>query len=454
MEIVSIFAKQSILMTKSKLITDMNIKKLIPLIVLYLGVITSGCTNNDSTTTDITISDAQIKSFKLLKNDSVISGLEEIVFSIDQYNNYIYNSDSLPFGTLLKEKLLAEITFNSASEAKILTVNNDTTIYSSSDSIDFSSPVNILVTAHDKKTTKEYTVKVNIHQVDPDSMTWVKSDFEIPKGYSILTSTIIGSDIYCIAKNENGINSLFSISTNNFIGWVNNGDTNIEGEVSQLIYYNDFFWAIADSRGLYRSNNGINWIQINNSVESILGTIDDELVYVENGDRSIVSTKDFISFKRRKISTDFPSHGFGSTKYYNGVERLIIIGGNKSSLEPTNSVYQIYLANNDIIVSGDIHSKNGSWKARGGITAQYYNEKIYIFSGNNGNIYYDEIYTSINGGVNWVLSTEKSLIPESYGKRSYANAHLDEKNAIWFIGGNNNQTSYNDIWKAQINKLK
>ncbi|MGL4992809.1 MAG: DUF6242 domain-containing protein [Bacteroidales bacterium] len=434
----------------------MNIKKLIPLIVLFIGIITTNCTNNDSTTTDYTISDAQIKSFKLVNNDSILSDLDEVKFSINQQSGNIYNQDSLPFGTILKEKLLTEITFNGAHEAKVITIDNDTSIYTTSDSIDFNSPIKMIVTAHDKKTTKEYTIRVNIHQVDPDSMVWQNNTNEIQPTYKDLRSVLVDNNIYCIAKNDKGINSIFKIPANIDSQWEDLGETNIPGIISQLNYYNGNYYAISVNEGLFKSNNGVDWELLNPDVESILGTINKEFVYVTNNneERSVVTTKDFATYKSKKINSEFPSYGFATAQYTNGVERLIILGGKKLNSETTNAVYHIYIDKDEINISGDIHSKNGSWKAREGLIAKYYDQTLYLFSGNNGNNYYDDIYTSINGGINWKLSTSKSIIPDSYGKRSYANIHLDDNNALWLVGGKNNTTSYNDIWKVQINKLK
>lgn len=69
----------------------------------------SSCLNSDDTSVTVSLSDAQIASFKLA-NDS-IEGIGDVVFTIDQIEGRIFNQDSMPFGTEINELLVMSLTY-------------------------------------------------------------------------------------------------------------------------------------------------------------------------------------------------------------------------------------------------------------------------------------------------------------------------------------------------------
>lgn len=93
-------------------------------------------------------------------------------FYIDQLKREIYNPDSLPVGCDAKH-ILATISSKGSGVIGIKDTESDSlSVYSSSDSIDFSVPrefraYNLTGTAY-----TAYTIKVNVHKEDPDSFNW------------------------------------------------------------------------------------------------------------------------------------------------------------------------------------------------------------------------------------------------------------------------------------------
>lgn len=98
------------------------------------------------------------------------------VFTIDQYQGKIYNTDSLPSGCDLSH-ILASI---SSKNNGVIIINYATPIgadslfyYNSSDSIDFSKPREIRVYASNSD-YRSYTVTVNMHQAKTGKLLWEK----------------------------------------------------------------------------------------------------------------------------------------------------------------------------------------------------------------------------------------------------------------------------------------
>lgn len=151
---------------------------IISLSAVMAGAAFVGC-NSDYTPSEYTSTNVMISSFSLTQDDSVLQGLDSVVFSIDLVNGRIFNADSLPFGTKIN-KLVPVIRVYESASAVTLRVpranGSDTTINyieNSTDSIDFSNgPVIVSVTSYSGTNSLQYRVQVNVHKEIGDTMVW------------------------------------------------------------------------------------------------------------------------------------------------------------------------------------------------------------------------------------------------------------------------------------------
>jgi hypothetical protein len=116
--------------------------------------------------------DAQLVSFSL-SNDS-LADLAKAKFSIDQVNSRIYNYDSLPYLTdtaRIASRAIVKYTAGSGAEPSIRLeyLNGDTTWIASGDTLRMASSFYLQLYAPSGQ-SKTYTVHINIHQADPDSV--------------------------------------------------------------------------------------------------------------------------------------------------------------------------------------------------------------------------------------------------------------------------------------------
>ena len=164
----------------------MKLQRIPFVLMIIVGVFMSACTDTDDSTT--TSKTTTITRF-YLKNDSV-TGLNKTVFTIDNDSNVIYNVDSLPY--------LSDVDSVIPSIYSAITLSavylNDTTLYTGKDTLDFTKPVKITTIATDKKTTRTYTVKVNVHQVDPDLYEWEGIKSEIYQGATVEQKALLFSN--------------------------------------------------------------------------------------------------------------------------------------------------------------------------------------------------------------------------------------------------------------------
>ena len=153
-----------------------------------------------STSTDYTVyssASTMVSSFSLKDNSKILANLSNVKFAIDQERGLIYNADSLPKGTRVNA-LCVDLTCASTVSSRQFIVKNgsvqgDTTITftsSSRDSIDFTGDVTLRIISRDGNHTRDYKVSVNVHKLNPDTITWPESQRrELPDVNGTLTAS-------------------------------------------------------------------------------------------------------------------------------------------------------------------------------------------------------------------------------------------------------------------------
>lgn len=152
------------------------------LLVAFAGLMLGSCNDKeeeDPEIQEIIYSDVAVQAFSLEKNDSVLAHLDSVYFAIDLNNAVIYNPDSLPIGTEV-DKLVLKITLPSVNSATIIeaaapgaTAKEIDYVNSPKDSVNFTyGDARLKLESYDKKVTREYVIKVNVHKMVPDSLYW------------------------------------------------------------------------------------------------------------------------------------------------------------------------------------------------------------------------------------------------------------------------------------------
>lgn len=207
--------------------------------------ITSFTLTTVNTYTTTTTSDGTTKTTK-----STLS--TKPAFVIDQYNHTIYNPVALPQTCDLKH-VVASITTKNNGQLAIKSLISDTLfIYSSTDSIDFSSPREINVYASNGSGYRTYTVTFNVAQSKSEYITWTEMEAGSTEAPEALYNEI------AIEKGENQ----FQLSTDNGTTWT-----------TELLGIGE------DASKL--PNNGIGYIKmpytasVNSDYELIVGAISD-----------------------------------------------------------------------------------------------------------------------------------------------------------------------------------
>lgn len=266
------------------------------LIAMMMAVFSVGC-NSDSETLviDGDFGNCTVSSFNLKKDDSVLVHLDSVYFSIDLVKAEIFNADSLPKGTDVS-KVLVNINTSSASKCdltwRIPGTMRDTTVNyidQPNDSVNFADgPVKMLVVSSNGQTKRNYTIRVNVHQVEPDTLYWDKLAMttlpgEIDKptmqktvefGGQIVNLTSDGNSA-SVSKCANPYNSAWSSESALLPANAN---------ISSFTATSDALYIIDGVGNLYTSADGATWIPTGTVMSYIYGGYEDKVLGVRYSD--------------------------------------------------------------------------------------------------------------------------------------------------------------------------
>lgn len=364
-------------------------------------------------------------------SDSV--SVTKYTFSIDRENYFITNADSLPYGTPI-HRLYPVFTPTFYS----VRVNDEAPFYQSDTSyFNFTEPLRFTVTASDRKTSATYTVKVNVHQVDPDSFIWVNIADQIidakPKTQSVC---YLNGKFFHFANVDN---SLIVSASDNGSDWnrlsLSGLDSGAAYDIKNVAYSDDMVFLFADNT-LYSSSDGEKWTVVSASgltVSRLLFCLDGKLYAV--ADNAIARLDDGQWVKTAELPKPFPVKGEAITvaESYSGKARAFVIGGVDEKGDMLSTVWSTETGDYWI----NLTEGNSSLSPITNAATVQYNSMLYLVGGedNAGNLV-EGVSTSTDFGMNWVANdSTKLLLPQAYGARKNAAVISTPEGFIYLIGG-------------------
>ena len=437
--------------------------------------------------------DATIHAFAL---DT--AGLGSYKFTIDQLSREIYNEDSLPVhaDTIIDKILIKTLTTASGVVTMKDKSGNDSVI-NINDSIDLREDLTIKVWSTEAlagispNQTKEYTIKVRVHQHDPDSLRW-KYINEIDNQITgEQKSIILGSEVltYSVVGNELRV---YKNSLTNFGNGVSQETVGLpEGQLPTSIVTFQFNRSItmlyATSAGdghVYESADGINWgksSMFGEGVELLLATLTNNdisrICYTKKGADNqryfYYQTNDIPqetldeAENGGKVPANFPTKNISYTVYESAtnIKSVLLVGDTETAT----------LADDSELETTIVWAYDGSKWVEFSTTSSvaycpkytqpsiiYYNDLVYIFGQN-----FSSIYVS-NQGLFWRKANSKfafphrdwskggtpnpSVDPEFRGKTNYSMVLDPTTQNLWIIFSKGSASFEEEVEKAESTK--
>lgn len=445
-------------------------------VILFL----SSCLGTSTITTS---SNASFVSLSLSNNDSVTKA----VFT--EADSIIQNKDSLPYHTPLA-KVIVTFTFQSTSTTYLIYPKNsgapkDSVILSGKDTINFNyQPITVKNLASDGKTIATYTLKVNVHQVQPELYVWEALNSSLDINGVEHQKTLIRNDSLFYFYNDG--NTTYLGTSMNGISWSKTTVADIPGNFSldDITQFNGRFF-LTNGQDIYSSSNGQNWTKSSLSLftfKSLLFDFQNQLWAVVqpsgmNNYFAVSNDGTVWTVLSEKIPDGFPVRGFSALSFDSrlGKPKVLVLGGyddngnflkNNWSSEDGN-----YWINYSSAISLGQHSLDSIYP---GASVISYDNKLLLFgavdkSGVMAGNYYR---VSIDEGLSWqvpdtlynrlrmpvyikspVTGNDTISTYLQYGYRSFQSAVVDNSSNIYIVGGRYNNTYLQMIWKGKLNRM-
>lgn len=349
-------------------------------------------------------------------------------FTIDQINRTITNKDSLPVGTHI-DKVITSITYDAGMLGYKPKGSDHDTIWTSTDSIDFTDPVEFKVYAYSGVEGKPYKVTINVHKQEPDTISWKKFDNSFSAGGSLSEQKAVYANgkVYVFGKNGDDTHIEYSnVANDNPSSWipVTINITDVDTYSATAWAGNIYFLAGAPkAKQLYKLNVTTDKIEPvgTEKFEMLIGgnDIKSELYAVKEGEKGRKSgiykentwTEDATPFTLFPAGKPFFSNT--TTASYN------------SDITTTIALCNSTTANDTAALVFNRISSDNKWEERmqnlplpnlENVTMIYYDGKLYAFGGGYGEIKpFSQFYCSTDNGLCWRPVTECMAFPAEFG---------------------------------------
>ena len=394
----------------------------------FIVFLTSCLGTTDTTTVS---SDASFVSLTLTGNDSV----KLAKFTLNADGKTIENLDSLPFNSRI-DSVYPTFSFTSSARSflhitidqgfKFTKGKKDSIQITGKDTVDFLQPlIRVSNFATDGKSYKSYTVKLNVHKIQPELYKWNKVSEDIDSHNATSQKAIIFND------------TIFY--------YLNNGS--------------DAF--------LYKSTDGKSWAELPGSGVPV---VQSKSVSVN---RFATSTDGVEWIIGEEIPASFPVSDFASLAFSSrtGKPKVIVLGGHLDNGELSNHCW----STEGLVLNGSIYwvdfnfdNNNHSLDTlAAGASVIAYDKKLLMF-GLRKDKSLSHFKQSIDEGFSWQIpDSTYNYLPGDFDARSYQSVIVNkprtykstdskaeniDSNNILIIGGKTATSVKTDVWKGKLNR--
>jgi len=429
---------------------------------------------------------ANINKFSFDAHDTC-PGIQNFVFNIDQYHGvaadtttgFIQNLDSLPYGSVVNS-LYPKVTFQSTNGNIYI---NDS-LWEDGDSIDFTNPIVIKNTSYDGLYTKAYTVKVNVHKVDPDSMNLEKASAVLPGATALNKLIVIGDTLLDFVQLTDGEVKMYrSIDDSNI--WTSHTISGLTKNMNllSLCLFKSQYYIISKDFVYYRSSNGLDWTVIqanttdgNTTIIALYGEIrrkykteDDPSTLIglikSNGIVYFGKSADGITWKKgTEVPVDFPFADYAliSDTTATNIQYYTIANGLNAVGQPTASVWATEDGLNWIQVNTGKIVYNTLPNRKNAVFFKYDGFLVSFGGQDDTGAFYKDMYVSPDHGKTWRTADNNWAFFKMDSGLAGAGVYVQhipdlvnnkDSEFIWILGGTRSDGASSTIWKGYLNNM-
>lgn len=262
------------------------------------------------------------------------------LMTIDQRTGIIENRDSLPYGSQLSATI-ATIAFDGLMLSYRTKGTDETwTAYSSVDSLNLTKPLELRLVSNDNLSTRTYTLKVNVHQQEGDSLYWTQCDkeVEILGGMTDMKAFVFDDNLMILGKKEAGIVLTERASMATESTWVETVTTGLpaEADLQSLRQQGGMLYISTTSGKILSSSDAISWTEIGSHTASLSLVEKTEKFFYAISDGKMLRSEDGNVWSEEVLDTEadqLPQTDIRvlSVEQTNGNKRIILVGQREGS---------------------------------------------------------------------------------------------------------------------------
>lgn len=393
------------------------------------------------------------------------------VFQINQQLGEIWNADSLPLGIDAK-RVICTINAKNGGSIALQNIDSDTlNAYNSADSIDFSQPRKFHVFSNSMQGKRVYTVKVNVHQSEPDTCLWTRMVAENAEigALTDMKAVTLGNTLL-LYGNAGGESKVYSTDINDGISWkALTTSIALDAEASKsIVQKGSMLYTISGGKVL-SSEDGGTWTEICATTNRKLVAASTVRLYALSADGKLMSSVNGADWTEETLDDDaaqLPTEGVAyvakPSQTNADTDRIMIIGNRSLETYPDDITAKVWTKIDEYsdgarpaawnYVAFQPHNKFKAPRAKNWQIINYDGENIKAICGKgegaSENAPLAQIYNSVDNGITW-QKDKKMYLPAAMKSSDSEFAMVkDANNMVWIICGETGQ-----VWKGRINRV-
>lgn len=438
------------------------------LLLLALVLLASSCSEKDnvvSTSNDYCyISSVILGNVKRkVQNTNVTFSAVDYEMTINQRTNNIENRDSLPYGSQLS-RVIATIHFDGSTLAyREKGSNSEWTSYNATDSLDLTKPLELFLTSNDNQSSRIYTLKVNVHQQEGDSLFWKQCDNNVAEltDMTDMKAFVLNNKLFVLGQKASGITLAERSSTEAEGEWTETPVTDLPAttDIQTLRQYEDMLYLSTSDGSIFSSADAKGWRQEGSTYSAPLKLVEKtEKYYYAISEGKILRSADATTWEEESLDTDatmLPTTDIRalSVEQANGNNRIILVGQSENS---DNAVVWNKMWNDseqeenaEWIYFPITHDNNIPCPRLEYLNLLSYDGKCIAFGGasiDNSKKALETMYVSQDYGITWRPDKEHRMPVELKGIEGCITSTVDENYFIWII-------TNAQVWRGRLNRL-
>lgn len=382
-------------------------------------------------------------------------------FVIDQSEGLIYNPDSLPVGTDVS-KVVVAIT----ADSYVYVVAETDSLWESTDSLNFESPVQFKVLAQDGTFGRTYTAKINVHQQDPEVLSWQNLEGNFCADITQQKAVYFNNCIYVFAQQDEQavVTSTEATDGKNWSEPVRI-DTPEKADITSAMAWGNRLYILSGNE-LYNSEDGIAWSKVttDTSIRQLVANVHSDNVQkmiAVSSDNHYIESHDGMTWETYgEMPDEFPKNSLSYASYTldtnQAINRIVVVGDNGIASDSITVAWTQLDSEHKWTDLAAPNNSDGCPKLEN-MSMIRYNNKLYALGGSgqrDGAIEpFSNLYVSEDNGITWQTAPEEVVFPEEFQTKyedsegNYSCA-VDENHFIWIMW-----SKTGEVWRGRINKL-